>query len=173
MLLYQQKQRSKSNVKQNGVEGIYVPREGRIEQKRAFCSAHFSLGNPNQSKSSSIGPSLFMIVLVRYATSSYENKFMRSVNLDAADDHFAFYLLFIQALCICRPPKTSTWTPHRTHSTHQSWPRPSNRTPHWSKSRGIRTFHSANRTVLPSFRTRPQQAKHSPQINSQWKTRRW
>ena len=50
MLLYNQKQRSKSNIKVNGIDGIYVPREGRIEQKRAFCSAHFSLGDRNQSK---------------------------------------------------------------------------------------------------------------------------
>ena len=41
MLLYKQQQRSKSNIRQGGMDGIYVPREGRIEQKRAFCSAHF------------------------------------------------------------------------------------------------------------------------------------
>jgi len=50
MLVFHQKQRSKSNMKQNGVEGIYVPRDGRLEQKRAFCSAHFALGYPQQSK---------------------------------------------------------------------------------------------------------------------------
>ena len=28
------------------ITGIYVPKDRRIEQKKGFCSAHFSLGNP-------------------------------------------------------------------------------------------------------------------------------
>lgn len=50
MLLYNAKQRSKSNIKNNATEGSFVPRERRIEQKQAFCKAHFELGDPNQSK---------------------------------------------------------------------------------------------------------------------------
>ena len=34
-------------MKKGGIEGIYVPKDGRLEQKRAFCSAHFNLGNPD------------------------------------------------------------------------------------------------------------------------------
>ena len=50
MLLYQQKQRSKTKNTQGSIEGIYVPKQMRVEQKRAFCGAHFELGNRNQSK---------------------------------------------------------------------------------------------------------------------------
>lgn len=51
MIAYQAQQRAKTNLKMGGIEGIYVPKDGRLESKRAFCSAHFSLGNPNLSKS--------------------------------------------------------------------------------------------------------------------------
>ena len=47
MLLYNKEKRSKSSLKMNGIEGIYVPKDARIEQKRGFCSAHFELGNRN------------------------------------------------------------------------------------------------------------------------------
>ena len=32
------------------ITGIYVPKDRRIEQKKGFCSAHFSLGNPQKGK---------------------------------------------------------------------------------------------------------------------------
>jgi len=50
MLFYKQ-QRSRSNIRHNATEGIYVPKESRIQQKQAFCGAHFNLGDPSQSKS--------------------------------------------------------------------------------------------------------------------------
>jgi hypothetical protein len=50
MLLYHQQKRSNSNLKANPIEGIYVPKESRIEQKKAFCGAHFQLGDRNESK---------------------------------------------------------------------------------------------------------------------------
>ena len=49
MLIYNKK-RSRSNIKHNATEGIYVPKESRILQKQAFCGAHFNLGDPSQSK---------------------------------------------------------------------------------------------------------------------------
>ena len=51
MLLYDKK-RAKSSIKEGGIDGIYVPRETRIAQKKAFCGAHFSLGDRNNSKCS-------------------------------------------------------------------------------------------------------------------------
>ena len=50
MLLYNKEKRSKSSLKMNGVEGVYVPRDARIEEMRGFRSAHFELGDRNSSK---------------------------------------------------------------------------------------------------------------------------
>lgn len=51
MLLYQQQKNKERLEKQNGTEGVYVPKEMRVEQKRAFISAHFTLGDKKQRKS--------------------------------------------------------------------------------------------------------------------------
>lgn len=49
MLLHQQKKRV--NPKENNsIDGIYVPKERRIEQQKDFKGAHFTLGNTNKSK---------------------------------------------------------------------------------------------------------------------------
>lgn len=42
--------KEKANARMNEISGIYVPKESRKEQKRAFCSAHFQLGDQKQSK---------------------------------------------------------------------------------------------------------------------------
>ena len=44
------KKNEKASARINEISGIYVPKESRKEQKRAFCSAHFQLGNQQQSK---------------------------------------------------------------------------------------------------------------------------
>ena len=39
--------RSNTSIKDNSIEGIYVPKESRVAKKIAFSGAHFTLGNRN------------------------------------------------------------------------------------------------------------------------------
>lgn len=63
MLLQQKQKKAMEELRNNGLDGIYVPKERRIEQKVAFCGAHFSLGDQSQSKSGRLDASLLIIAL--------------------------------------------------------------------------------------------------------------